>query len=96
MFRTLWNFLGGSSRHPSACPRRSCWPSRRSRLVRKPGVETLEPRRVLSHSVTNSVSMFPIEVDGAFTPPGEWLDVTPLAFHSPVFLGDTFRATLRR
>ena len=41
--------------------------------------------------VTNSVSRFPIQVDGGFTAGGEWSDVKPLAFHSDPAAGTLFQ-----
>jgi hypothetical protein len=53
-----------------------------------------------AESTTNAFSAFPFTIDGAFTPGGEWSDVTPLAFISspggtavPTSVGDPLANT---
>src|SRR5207253_511474 len=73
-------------------PRKQSRAPARRHPLRRPEVEALEDRRVPT-TVTNPLSQFPVVVDGQFSGGGEWSDVTPLAFHSPLFPTDTFRET---
>src|SRR5439155_8162749 len=60
-------------------------------------IQLLERRVPLAGTIANPVSMFPVTVDGQFTNglgAGEWSDVTPASFHSPLTPGDTFRPTM--